>query len=82
MQFEPHKRYRFAAGFTADDPVDGGLVGNATLRTLNRTWYLSNRFNFGDGLNLYLNFKFWNTDYLVLGVGDAMRVKTVMIQKF
>ena len=82
MQFEPNEAYRFAAGFTVDDPVDSDLAGNVTLRTLNRTWYLGNRFNFGGGLNFYLNFEFWNTDYLGFGGGDAMRIKTVLIQKF
>ena len=58
------------------------LFGNATERTLNGTWYLGNRFNLGGGLNININLEFWNTDYLTLENGDAMRFKTVLIQRF
>lgn len=71
---------------TVDDPVNDDLIGNATDRTLNWTWYLGNRFNLGGGLNININIninlEFWNTDYLTLQDGDAMRFKTVLVQIF
>ena len=82
MQFEPYQWYRVAAGFTVDDPVDSDLVGNATLRRLNSTWYIGNRFDLESGLNIYVNLEFWETKYLGLDEGDAFRFKTVLIQKF
>ncbi|MCH7990659.1 MAG: hypothetical protein IID46_16075 [Planctomycetes bacterium] len=82
LQLEAAEWWRFAAGVTVDDPVNKDLIGNVTERTLNWTWYLGNRFNLGGGLNIHVNLEFWNTDYLTLQHGDAMRFKTVLIQRF
>jgi hypothetical protein len=76
------REYTLAIGMTADNPLDSDLVGNATGRTLNWTWYAGNRLNLGGGLSLHLNAEFWNTEYLTLAGGDAMRLKTVLIQRF
>ena len=53
-----------------------------SIRTLNWTWHLDNRFHLGGGLNIYANFEFWNTEYLGLDKSDALRFKTVLIQRF
>jgi hypothetical protein len=82
LQVEPFEWYRVAAGFTVDDPVNSDLIGNTTSRTLNTTWYVGNRFDFGGGLNIYVNLEFWETKYLGLDKGDAFRFKTVLIQRF
>ena len=82
LQFEPFAWYQFAAGATIDDPVNSDLVGNATVRALNWTWYLGNRFHLGAGLDIYVNFEFWNTQSLGRDKGDALRFKTVLIQRF
>jgi hypothetical protein len=82
FQFAPSEFYSLALGMTADNPLDSDLVGNATSRTLNWTWYVGNRLSFGGGLSLHVNAEFWNTDYLTLSGGDAMRLKTVLIQRF
>jgi hypothetical protein len=71
-----------ALGMTGDNPVDSDLIGNATTRTLNWTWYVGNRLNLGGGLSLHVNAEFWNTEYLTLSGGDATRLKTVLIQRF
>jgi hypothetical protein len=82
IQLEPSEIHKLALGITADDPSDSDLIGNATGRTLNWTWYIGNRFNFGGGLSIHVNAEFWNTEYLTLSDGDAMRFKTVLIQRF
>ena len=82
LQFEPSEIHTLALGITADDPSDADLVGNATERTLNWTGFVGNRFHFGGGLSIYVNAEFWNTEYLTLRDGDAMRFKTVLIQRF
>jgi hypothetical protein len=43
---------------------------------------MGNRFDFGAGLNIYVNLEFWETKYLGLDEGDAFRFKTVLIQRF
>jgi hypothetical protein len=40
---------------TVDNPVDTDLVGHATERTLNWTWYVGNRLNLDGGLSMHLN---------------------------
>ena len=82
VQFAPSEHYTLALGITADDPSDNDLVGNATSRTLNWTWYVGNRLDLGGGLSIYLNAEFWNTEYLTLSDGGALRLKTVLIQRF
>jgi hypothetical protein len=67
---------------TVDNPVDTDLVGHATERTLNWTWYVGNRLNLDGGLSMHLNAEFWNTEFLTLSDGDAMRLKTVLIPRF
>jgi hypothetical protein len=82
LQLAPSEHYTLALGITADDPSDSDLVGNVTSRTLNWTWYVGNRLDLGHGLSIYVNAEFWNTEYLTLSDGDAMRLKTVLIQRF
>jgi len=82
VQFAPSEFYTLAVGMTGDNPLDSDLVGNVTSRTLNWTWYVGNRMDFGGGLSLAVNAEFWNTEYLTLSGGDAMRLKTVLIQRF
>ena len=82
LQIAPSEFYTLALGMTGDNPVDSDLIGNATTRTLNWTWYVGNRLNLGGGLSLHVNAEFWNTEYLTLSGGDAMRLKTVLIQRF
>jgi len=74
VQFALGEYYTLALGMTGDNPLDTDLIGNATSRTLNWTWYVGNRLSMGGGLSLRVNAEFWNTEYLTLSGGDAMRL--------
>ena len=82
LQFQMNPCWKLALGATLDNPTDDDLFGNATSRTLNWTWYVGNRFPLGGGLNIAFNVEVWNTEYLTLGKGDAVRFKTWLIQRF
>lgn len=82
LQFQMKPWWKLALGTTIDNPVDSDLIGSATTRTRNRTWYVGNRLSLGGGLNIAFNVEFWNTQYLTLDEGDAVRFKTWLIQRF
>jgi len=82
LQVQLRPWWKLALGATKDNPTDNNLFGNATTRTLNWTWYIGNRFPLGGGLDIAFNVEVWNTEYLMLEKGDAVRFKTWLIQRF
>jgi hypothetical protein len=82
LQFQMKPWWKLALGTTIDNPVDTDLIGSATTRSRNRTWYVGNRLSLGGGLNIAFNVEFWNTQYLTLDEGDAVRFKTWLSQRF
>jgi hypothetical protein len=71
-----------ALGATIDDPLDRDLAGSASARTLNRTYYIGNRFPVGGGLTFGLDCEFWRTGYIGFQDGTATRVRGWMMLAF
>lgn len=71
--------YGIGTGFTVDDPEDDEVErftdANATStgRTLNRTYYVANRFNFGSGLTLGVDWMLFQTHFRGLEPGTNNR---------
>lgn len=71
--------YSVSGGFTIDDPDNGkveaftGSNAATTGRTLNRTAYVANRFNVGNGLLIGVDWMLFDTHYRGLASGNNSR---------
>lgn len=83
VRYQINEWYRPAVGFAIDDPEDDQLDPASTAgggpREKNHAIYLSNRFDFGGGLKLGVEYIHWETEYAGgLDDGDANRIDVWM----
>jgi hypothetical protein len=88
LQYQVARFYTVGGGFTIDDPTNSDVTpflpptpgpppfaGNATAvgRTLNRTLYLTNRFNLGSGFTVGVDWMLFHTEFRGLPDGENNR---------
>lgn len=80
-----------AAGYTVDDPNDNDLPGSSTIastgttvdgRTKNQTCYIGYRFKPGGGVEIGIDYMYWQTDYNTLRSGIDNRINMVFQYNF
>lgn len=80
-----------AIGWTIDDPDDhelpssGSIAANGTTsdgRTKNEAYYVSDRFKAGSGVEIGIDYLYWQTDYKTLKKGTDNRVNLVFQYNF
>lgn len=72
LQWNPFDPYTFVFGATIDKPSQGDLTTGAKEK--NWAAYIGNRYDWGGGLKTGLDVIYWETDYVKLSVGNAVRV--------
>jgi hypothetical protein len=74
---KPLDGYSFCVGTSRDNPINSDLTRTVALSTVgaedNHTYYLCNRFNFGGGLTLGLDYTHWITKWRGGYEGDDNR---------
>ncbi len=80
-----------AIGWTVDDPDNDELPSSGTIsangstsdgRTKNEAYYLSERFKAGSGVEIGIDYLYWQTDYKTLKKGTDNRVNLVFQYNF
>lgn len=80
-----------ALGWTSDDPDNDDLPSSGTIaangttsdgRTKNEAYYVSERFRAGGGVEMGIDYLYWQTDYKTLKKGTDNRVNLVFQYNF
>ncbi len=80
-----------AVGYTVDDPDDNDLPSSNTIassgttadgRTKNQTYYIAERFKPGGGVEIGIDYMYWQTDYKTLKNGIDNRINMVFQYNF
>jgi hypothetical protein len=88
LQYQFTPIYTLGAGFTIDDPDNDevtpftGANQTAVGRTLNRTYYVVNRFNLGNGFTIGADWMFFHTRFRGLPTGGNNRWNLWVRQAF
>ena len=80
LGYKPSPTYRIAIGYTKDDPSDSDLTGSGRLE--NSAFYLHNKWNVGDGVEIGANYLHWLTDWAGLPRGKNHRFNFFLMRKF
>lgn len=85
------QRNSLALGLTVDDPDDNDLPNSSTIassgtttdgRTKNKTYYIAERFKIGSGVEIGVDYIYWQTDYKTLKNGIDNRINMVFQYNF
>ena len=86
-----HRSNSLALGWTIDDPDNDELPSSGTIaangttsdgRTKNEAYYISERFKAGSGVEIGIDYLYWQTDYKTLKTGTDNRVNLVFQYNF
>jgi hypothetical protein len=80
LGYKASPTYRIAIGYTKDDPSDSDLTGSGRLE--NSAFYLHNKWNVGDGVEIGANYLYWLTDWAGLPRGKNNRFNFFLMRKF
>jgi hypothetical protein len=78
--FQASRQWGFHAGYGLDDPLNADL--SSGRRTRNQVFFANAVYNFTDLFDIGLEVSWWETDYLGLAPGEALRVESVVRYRF
>jgi transglutaminase-like putative cysteine protease len=78
--FSPSTTHRLALGYTVDDPRDSDIAAGG--RTKNSAFYVHNKWNIGNNLEVGLNVLFWSTEFAGAATGRDTRFNLFVARKF